>query len=105
MDTARIAGQEVLGICGFWDGMFDNGKCGCGIVLMAFSVLHGWFSFYKKCGPVPGNSSMDAEMGGCGMLIDNLQPWMVKVRTLKACNYSTNGPSKHREFWKLWGVH
>ena len=26
MDTARIAWQDVLGICGFWDGSFDNGK-------------------------------------------------------------------------------
>ena len=26
MDTARIAWHEVLGICGFWDGSFDNGK-------------------------------------------------------------------------------
>ena len=39
---------------------------------------HGWFPFYKKCGPVPGKSSLDAEMGGCGMLIDTLQQWMEK---------------------------
>ena len=53
---------------------------------MAFSELHG--CFYKKCAPAPGNSSMDAEMGGCGMLIDNLQQWM--VRPLRACNCLTN---------------
>ena len=28
LDTARITWHEVLGICGFWDGSFDNGKCG-----------------------------------------------------------------------------
>ena len=39
VDTARTSWHEVLGICGFWDGSFDNGKCGGGIVLMAFSVL------------------------------------------------------------------
>ena len=38
-------------------------------------ALSSWPSRYytegspstKKCGPVPGKSSMDAEMGGCGM--------------------------------------
>ena len=32
--------------------------------------------YYKRCGSVPRNSSMDAEMGGCGMLIDNVQQWL-----------------------------
>ena len=45
---------------------------------MAFSDPHGWFPFHKKCGPVPGKSSLKAEMGGCGMLIDNSQQWMEK---------------------------
>ena len=45
---------------------------------MAFSVLHGLFPLYKKCGPVPTNSFMDVEMGGCGMLSDNVQKWMEK---------------------------
>ena len=73
VDTAHMTWRDVLGICGFWDGCFDIGKCGRCIFLMVFSELHGWFPFNKKCGPVPGNSSMDAEMGGCGMLIDILQ--------------------------------
>ena len=37
VDTTRIAWQEVTGVCGFWDGSHDNGKCGRSIVLMAFS--------------------------------------------------------------------
>ena len=38
----------------------------------------------KSVAPVPGKSSLDAEMGGCGMLIDNLHQWMEKkVRPLK----------------------
>ena len=78
VDTTRIAWQEVTGVCGFWNGSYDNGKCGGGIVLMAFSESHGWSTFYKKCGPVPGNSSLDAEIAGCGMLIDNLNQWMEK---------------------------
>ena len=82
VDT-RIAWQEVTGVCGFWDGSNDNGKCGGGIVLMAFSEPHGWFTFYKQCGPAPGNSSLDAEMGGCGMLIDNVHQWMEKCARKK----------------------
>ena len=42
-------------------------------------------------------------VAGCLLTIYN-NGWQ-KGRTLKACNYSTNGPSKHWEFWKLWGVH
>ena len=36
----------------FWDGSCDNGNCGCGIVIMAYSDPHGWFTFYNKRGPV-----------------------------------------------------
>ena len=63
VDTTRIAGQEVTGVCGFWDGSNDNGRCGRGIVLMALSEPHGWFTFYKKRGPEPVNSFLDAETG------------------------------------------
>ena len=78
VDIARTARQEVTGVCGFWDGSNDNGKCGRGIALMAFSEPHGWFTYYKKSSLALGNSSLDAEMGGFGMLIDNFQQWMEK---------------------------
>ena len=52
VDTTRTVWQEVTGECGFWDGSHDNGKCGGGIVLMAFSEPHGWFTFYKKVWPL-----------------------------------------------------
>ena len=68
--------QEVAGLCGFWDGSYENGKCGSDIILMAFSEPQGWSTFYKKRGPVPGHNSLDAEMGGCGMLIDSIQQWI-----------------------------
>ena len=41
VDTTRIAWQEVAVVCRFWDGSYDNGKCGGSIVLMAFSEPHG----------------------------------------------------------------
>ena len=37
VDTTRIAWPEVTGLCGFWDGSCDNGKCGGGIVIMAYT--------------------------------------------------------------------
>ena len=74
----QIAWPEVTGLCGFWAGSCDNGNCDRGIVIMAYSDLHGWLTFYKKCGPVPLNNSLDAEMGGCGMLTDHLRQWIDK---------------------------
>ena len=78
VDTTRIVRPEVTGLCRFWDGSCDNGNCVSGIVIMAFSDQHGCSTFYKKCGPVPGNNSLDAEMGGCGMLVDNSRQWIDK---------------------------
>ena len=65
VDTTRVAWPEVAGLCGFWDGSCDNGYCGSGILIMAYSDLQGWSTFYEKCGLVPGKKSLDAEMGGC----------------------------------------
>ena len=95
VDIARITWEEVTGFSGFWDGSFDNGRCGRAIVFMAFSELHG-------CGLVPRNCSMDAKMGGCGMLVDNLQQW---VRPLKAGRCSTNRELRFRIRHSLLQVH
>ena len=38
----------LRGVCGFWDGSYDNGRHAGGIVLMAFSEPHGWFTSYKN---------------------------------------------------------
>ena len=34
---------------------------------------------YKKCGPVEGSNSLDAELGGCAMLIESLKFWLQKA--------------------------
>ena len=83
VDTARIAWSDVTGLCGFWDGSCDYGNCGCGIVIMAHSDLHDWSAFNKKCWPVPGVTSVDAELGGCGMLVENLCRWVDKCARQK----------------------
>ena len=38
-------GTEVTGLCGFWDGSCDIGKCGGGIVILALTDPYGWFTF------------------------------------------------------------
>ena len=59
---------------------------------MAYSDLHGWLTFYKKCGPVPLNNSLDAEMGGCGMLTDSaLTSTVAKTADYKNCCYCGRG--------------
>ena len=32
----------------------------------------------NKCGPVPGQNSLDAEIGGCAMLMGSLIQWVEK---------------------------
>ena len=53
VDTTRITWREVTGLCGFWDGSCDNGKCGCGTVIMAYSDLHATKSVDLYQGTIP----------------------------------------------------
>ena len=77
-DTVNVVWSEVTGLCGFWDGSCENGKCGAGIMIQAFTDALGWAPIHKKCGPVQGQNSLDAELGGCGMLMENLRQWIDK---------------------------
>ena len=78
VDTAHVVRSEVIGVCGFWDGSCDNGKCGTGIMIQAFTKTLGWVPIYKICGSATGQNFLDAELGGCGMLLENLRPWIDK---------------------------
>ena len=40
--------------------------------------LWGWATIHKKCGPVSGMNSLDAEIAGCSMLIENWKKWVDK---------------------------
>ena len=58
-DDAKVVWSDVTGLCGFWDG--------------SFHTIMGWATIYKKCGPVPGKNSIDAEIAACSMLIESLK--------------------------------
>ena len=70
--------SEVKGICGFWDGSCNDNICGAGVIVLLFSPKTGWITIQKKCRPAPGTYSLDAEFGGCAMLIENLNFWLRK---------------------------
>ena len=46
--------------------------------LRSSSKTKRWVMIYKKCGPVPGRNSLDAELGGCALLVKNLSQWIDK---------------------------
>ena len=51
---------------------------GVGIMIHVFAETLGWATGYKKCGPVPGRNSLDDELDGCAMLMNNLSQWIDK---------------------------
>ena len=66
VDTTYVVWSEVTGLCGFWDGSCDDGKCGAGIMIQAF----------------PHFQKMYAELGGCDMLMENLRACVNKEHQL-----------------------
>ena len=66
---------------------------------MAVRVLHGgWEVLDKECGTVLGGSA-DAEVKGCGLLVERLMLWL-KHLTPRWCRAA--GPCDHM---KLQGLH
>ena len=49
-------------------------RVGAGITIRVFTHSLGWDFFFKKkkTGPVLGRNSLDAELGGYGMLLENV---------------------------------
>ena len=35
-----------------------------------------WHTVHKKCGPVFGGNSLDAEICGCSMLLESTKKWV-----------------------------
>ena len=80
----ELRDQNLPVSVGFGTAAATTAIVGGGIMIMAYSDPHGRFTFYKKCGPLPRNRSLDAEMGGCGMLMNNLRQWIDKCVRQKA---------------------
>ena len=51
---------------------FSGEQFGAGIMIQVFNKTLGWVPIHRKCGLVRGRSSLDAELGGCGMLMEIL---------------------------------
>ena len=74
----NVVWSEVTGLCGFWDGSCENGTCGAGIMIQALTKILGGTPIHTKCGRVRCRNALDAELGGCGMLMENLSQWVDK---------------------------
>ena len=61
-----------------WDGSCENGTCGAGIMIQALTKILGGTPIHTKCGRVRCRNALDAELGGCGMLMENLSQWVDK---------------------------
>ena len=76
IDDSAVDWTKVTGINGFWDGSSNDKACGAGITISIFIQGLEWVARYKKCLLVIGSNSLDAELGGCAMLIESLKIWM-----------------------------
>ena len=66
VDNAQVVWSEVTRLCRFWDGSCDR------------PLPKHLGSCLQKMWTVTGQNSLDAELGGCGMLLENLRPWIDK---------------------------
>ena len=79
VDTAHVAWSEVTGLCVFWDGSCDEGKCGAGLVSQPSTKTLGWVHVHKKK-MWAGNAS---EFPGCRIwrlwhVVEKFASWIDK---------------------------
>ena len=59
-------------------GVAKDNVCGACITISFFIQGLGWVTRYKKCGPVVGSNSLDADLGGCAMMTESQKIWLQK---------------------------
>ena len=72
----RVEWQDVLEICGFWDYRCRATGCGAGMLAKLFTRALSWHTVNKQCAPVPKANALDAEIGGCEMLMECVGRWV-----------------------------
>ena len=77
-DESAIDWTKVTGIC---DGSCNDKVCGAGSTISFFIQGLGWVTRYKKCGPVKGSNSLDAELGGYAMLTESVKICLQKAES------------------------
>ena len=75
---AHVVWSEVTGLCGVWEGSCENGTRGAGLMIQIFTKAVGWVPIHKKWSRVRGRNSLDAELGGCSMLLEISGRWVDK---------------------------
>ena len=78
VDTANVVWSEVIGLCGFWDGSCEIGTCGAGFMNNVVTEPLDGLRFTKSEAECWVENSLDAELGGCGMLMETLSQWIDK---------------------------
>ena len=73
----RVDWSDVTETCGFQDVICREHICGAGTWIDILSRISGG-TFHKKCGPVPGAKSLDAQISGCTMLIGTVKKLVAK---------------------------
>ena len=74
----HVVWSEVPGLCGFSDWGCERNICGASILITEFTQALGRLPIHKKCWPVSGQNSLDADVGGYAMLMSNLVQWVDK---------------------------
>ena len=61
-------------MCGFWDGSYERGVCGADMMIQVFTKKNKGLGYDLQ--KVWASTSLDAELGGCAMLLSNLSQWI-----------------------------
>ena len=106
VDIADVVWSEVTGRCCFWDGSCESGACGAEMMIQMFIKTLGWLPIHKQCGPVRGRNSLEAKLGGCGVLMGEIgvsglpKVLCVQPTTLRLCVSGVRG----LWYWKFVGM-
>ena len=71
-------GPKLPACAGFGTAGVSEARAVQGIMIQVFTKTLWWATSHKECGPAPGRNPLDAELGGCAVLMKNLGQWTDK---------------------------
>ena len=69
MGVVVFSWKEILGICGFWDGICQVEGLDIGLSVTVHTGLCGWRDIMKRCTLVPKGRGQNTEIRGCQLHI------------------------------------